>query len=95
MAELRCHEITASYGSGPVLSGVDLDVPDGTLTAILGSSGSGKTTLLRVIMGFLAQDQGTVTVGGTVVSDGERVHLCRPRSARSATWPRRARSTRI
>jgi iron(III) transport system ATP-binding protein len=75
VAELRCQQITASYGSGPVLSGVDLTVPDGTLTAILGSSGSGKTTLLRVIMGFLAQDRGTVTVGGTVVSDSAGIHL--------------------
>jgi iron(III) transport system ATP-binding protein len=75
VAELRCEQITASYGSGSVLSGVELIVPDGTLTAILGSSGSGKTTLLRVIMGFLAQDQGTVMVGGTVVSDGGGVHL--------------------
>jgi iron(III) transport system ATP-binding protein len=75
VAELRCQQITASYGSGSVLSGVDLDVPDGTLTAILGSSGSGKTTLLRVIMGFLAQDHGTVTIGGRVVSDGASVHL--------------------
>jgi iron(III) transport system ATP-binding protein len=67
MGELNCQQISASYGQGDVLSGVDLVVPDGTLTAILGASGSGKTTLLRVIMGFIAQQHGTVTVGGTVV----------------------------
>ncbi|HET6870934.1 MAG TPA: ABC transporter ATP-binding protein [Solirubrobacteraceae bacterium] len=75
MAELRCDQITASYGRDAVLSGVDLVVPDGTLTAILGASGSGKTTLLRVIMGFIAQQQGTVTVGGTVVARAGDVHL--------------------
>jgi iron(III) transport system ATP-binding protein len=75
MAELRCHQITASYGRGDVLSGVDLVVADGTLTAILGASGSGKTTLLRVIMGFIAQQQGTVTVGGTVVAHAGDVQL--------------------
>jgi iron(III) transport system ATP-binding protein len=75
MAELRCDQITASYGSGAVLEGVDLVVPDGTLTAILGASGSGKTTLLRVIMGFVVQDRGTVTVGSTIVSDGAGIHL--------------------
>jgi iron(III) transport system ATP-binding protein len=76
LAELRCEQITASYpGSGPVLSGVDLVVADGTVTAILGSSGSGKTTLLRVVMGFIAQDQGVVTIGNRVVSDGAGINL--------------------
>jgi iron(III) transport system ATP-binding protein len=75
MAELRCDQITASYGRGDVLSGVDLFVPDGTLIAILGSSGSGKTTLLRVIMGFIAQQHGTVTVGRTVVGQAAGTHL--------------------
>jgi iron(III) transport system ATP-binding protein len=76
MAELRCEEITASYGRGSdVLEGVDLVVPDATLTAILGASGSGKTTLLRVIMGFIAQQHGTVTVGGVVVAQAGGTHL--------------------
>ncbi|MGN6866807.1 MAG: ABC transporter ATP-binding protein, partial [Solirubrobacteraceae bacterium] len=75
MAELRCDQITASYGRGDVLLGVDLVVPDGTLTAILGASGSGKTTLLRVIMGFIAQQEGTVTVGGAVVARAGGTHL--------------------
>jgi iron(III) transport system ATP-binding protein len=76
LAELRCEQITASYpGSGPVLSEFDLVVKDGTVTAILGSSGSGKTTLLRVVMGFIAQDRGVVTVGQKIVSDGAGIHL--------------------
>jgi iron(III) transport system ATP-binding protein len=75
MAELWCEQISASYGREQILAGVDLHVRDATLTAILGASGSGKTTLLRVIMGFIRQDEGSVTVGGTVVSDGGRVHL--------------------
>ena len=75
MAELRCEQISASYGRDQILAGVDLHVADATLTAILGASGSGKTTLLRVIMGFIRQDHGSVTVGGRVVSDAGRVHL--------------------
>jgi iron(III) transport system ATP-binding protein len=75
MAELRCDQITASYGRDDVLLGVDLVVPDGTLTAILGASGSGKTTLLRVIMGFIAQQQGTVAIGGTAVARAGDLHL--------------------
>ena len=75
MAELRCERISASYGPDDVLSGVDLIVPDGTLTAILGASGSGKTTLLRVIMGFIAPRDGAVTVGGAVVAEAGGIHL--------------------
>jgi NitT/TauT family transport system ATP-binding protein len=43
-----------------VLHGVDLDVADGSVTAVLGPSGCGKTTLLRVIAGLLAPDAGEV-----------------------------------
>jgi len=75
MAELRCEQISASYGRGDVLAAVDLVVPDGTLTAILGASGSGKTTLLRVIMGFIGQRHGAVVVGGAVVARAGEVHL--------------------
>jgi iron(III) transport system ATP-binding protein len=75
MAELRCEQLSAAYGRDRVLSGVDLVVPDGTLTAILGASGSGKTTLLRVVMGFIAQQHGTVLVGGAVVARTGALHL--------------------
>ena len=60
-----------SFGTQPVLTGVDLSVPAGSFTAILGPSGSGKTTLLRVLAGFERADRGTVSLGGTVVDDGD------------------------
>jgi iron(III) transport system ATP-binding protein len=75
MAELRCEGLAKSYRGRVVLRDVDLEVPAGTLTAILGSSGSGKTTLLRAIIGFIEADAGTITVGGEVVADAQRVHL--------------------
>jgi iron(III) transport system ATP-binding protein len=67
VAHLKCEQVAKSFGDRAVLRDVDLEVPAGTLTAILGSSGSGKTTLLRVIVGFIAPDAGTVTIGGTPV----------------------------
>src|SRR5580692_12636311 len=75
MADLECRDLRLAYGEHVVLAGVDLTVPEGTLTAILGSSGSGKTTLLRIVIGFLAADGGTVSIGGTVVADSQRVHV--------------------
>jgi iron(III) transport system ATP-binding protein len=59
-----------SFGSHPVLTGVDLEVPAGSFTAILGPSGSGKTTLLRVLAGLERADGGTVMMGDTVVDGG-------------------------
>ena len=64
--------LTKSYGSTAVLNGVDLVIPDGGVTAILGASGSGKSTLLKLIAGFEDADAGTVTIGGQLVDDGRR-----------------------
>jgi ABC-2 type transport system ATP-binding protein len=51
-------------GRWPVLRGVDLDVPAGTVTGIGGRNGAGKTTLLRIATAILSPDAGTVTVDG-------------------------------
>ena len=75
MAELRCTNVAKSYGAREVLREVDLVVPEGTLTAILGASGSGKTTLLRLIIGFIAPDRGTIAVDGSVVSAADGLHV--------------------
>jgi iron(III) transport system ATP-binding protein len=66
---LRVHGITKSFGPQRVLDGVDLEVPDGSFTAILGASGSGKTTLLRIVAGFERPDAGEVVLGHEVVDD--------------------------
>jgi iron(III) transport system ATP-binding protein len=63
-----------SFDRTQVLRGVDLDVADGSLTAVLGPSGSGKTTLLRVVAGFERADSGTVTLGSGLV-DGPRRYV--------------------
>jgi iron(III) transport system ATP-binding protein len=71
MTELTVRAVRKSYRESPVLSGVDLTVPAGKLTAVLGASGCGKTTLLRVVAGFVAPDAGEVSIGGrTVVGSG-------------------------
>ncbi len=72
MTTLLVSCLSKAFGSQPVLTGIDLEVPEGSLTAVLGPSGSGKTTLLRVVAGFERADRGTVTVGGTPVDDGHR-----------------------
>jgi sulfate transport system ATP-binding protein len=56
------------FGTFEALKGVSLDVPNGSLTALLGPSGSGKSTLLRVIAGLEVPDAGRVTIAGADVT---------------------------
>ncbi len=60
----------------PALEGIDLELPDGAVTAVLGANGSGKTTLLNLILGWLAPTAGRVLVHG-------REHRRRGRRERS------------
>src|SRR5215210_228465 len=55
---------TKRFGDYVALDDVSIEVPDGSLTALLGPSGSGKSTLLRVIAGLERPDTGTVEIGG-------------------------------
>ena len=56
------------YGATPVLDSIDLTVPPGSKTVIVGSSGSGKTTLLRLLSGFVFPDAGTIRIGSEIVA---------------------------
>jgi len=67
MSELVLRGVSKSFGTTPVLRGVDLTVPQGALAAVLGPSGCGKTTLLRIVAGFDTADAGEVVIDGQVV----------------------------
>ena len=67
-------DLHKSFGTHPVLTGLDLSVRAGSFTAILGASGSGKTTLLRLLAGFDRPDRGVVKIGERVV-DGAAIHV--------------------
>ena len=57
-----------AYGDRQILSGIDMQLPKGKLTAIMGGSGCGKTTLLRLIGGQIKPDRGSLKVAGHEVS---------------------------
>ena len=67
-AALEVAGLAAGYGGVPVLHGVGLIVPAGTITAVLGANGAGKTTLLRAISGVLKLQAGRVLIGGDEVT---------------------------
>jgi ABC-2 type transport system ATP-binding protein len=71
---IRIAGITKSYGDNPVLRGVDFDVAQGSIFALLGSNGAGKTTLVRILSTLLKPDGGTATVRGfDAVTEAARV----------------------
>ena len=74
MTQLTVTGLDKAFGRHRVLSGLDLGVAEGSLTAILGPSGSGKTTLLRILAGFERADAGTVRIGAAV-ADGPGAFL--------------------
>jgi heme exporter protein A len=60
--ELR--RVRRAFGAQVALARIDLDIPQGTYLALMGSNGAGKSTLLRVIAGLAAPSAGTVSIGG-------------------------------
>ncbi len=61
---LETHDLSVSYRGKPVLHGVDIEVPAGSLTGIMGPNGAGKSTLLKAIMGVIPVDTGWVKILG-------------------------------
>jgi iron(III) transport system ATP-binding protein len=85
MSSLVVSGLVKGFGSKPVLTGVDLRVEAGTITAILGPSGSGKTTLLRVVCGFERAQAGSVEIDDEVVDDA--THFVAPERRRIGYVP--------
>lgn len=61
---IRTKALTKRFGKNEVLSGVDLDIAAGNVTALLGRNGEGKSTLLRILIGFHTPTSGEALVLG-------------------------------
>jgi sulfate transport system ATP-binding protein len=61
---IRVSNVSKRFGDFAALSNVNVDIPPGSLTALLGPSGGGKSTLLRVIAGLEQPDEGVIEIDG-------------------------------
>ncbi|MFE9422855.1 amino acid ABC transporter ATP-binding protein [Kitasatospora sp. NPDC006697] len=84
-ATIEVRGVHKAFGEQRVLRGVDLTVPAGSVTAVLGPSGSGKSTLLRGINHLEPLDRGTVAIDGELIGYrrvGDRLHELPAREVR-------------
>jgi len=72
---LRLRDIGKAFGPVQALTGIDLDVPAGQVTALVGDNGAGKTTLIKCIAGIHAPSS------GQMLWNGRPVHLHSPKDA--------------
>jgi multiple sugar transport system ATP-binding protein len=68
MSDLKITALHKYYGPMHAVRGIDLDIPAGEFTVLVGQSGCGKSTLLRTIAGLETADKGTIEIGGETVN---------------------------
>ncbi len=68
MADLKITGLHKYYGDNHVVKGIDLEIPAGEFTVLVGQSGCGKSTLLRTIAGLEEADHGTIEIAGQTVN---------------------------
>ncbi len=69
MADLKITSLDKYYGTVHAVRGIDLEIPAGEFTVLVGQSGCGKSTLLRTIAGLEDISSGTIEIAGEVVND--------------------------
>ncbi|GAA0206776.1 ABC transporter ATP-binding protein [Corynebacterium riegelii] len=74
---LQVRNLKVSYGATVIVDGIDLDVPQGGVTTLIGPNGCGKSTLLRAAAGLIACDRGTVTLNGVDTAKLKRREIAR------------------
>ncbi|TVX96860.1 ABC transporter ATP-binding protein [Cohnella terricola] len=67
MSRLSTDQLSLSYGSRPIVQGLNLRVPDGLITALVGANGSGKSTILKSMARILTPAQGGVYLDGKLI----------------------------
>lgn len=66
---LEVHDLTVSYDKKPVLWGIDLTIPKGSLVGIIGPNGAGKSTLIKSVMGLIPLGSGYAELFGKPLNE--------------------------
>ncbi|MCF4098146.1 ABC transporter ATP-binding protein [Maritalea mediterranea] len=72
---LRVQRLTAGYGDSPILKDIDLEVPEGEITILVGPNGCGKSTLLKTMARIITPSHGTVMLNGQNVHQMPTRHV--------------------
>lgn len=73
--QIQMKGIHKAFGSNQVLSGVDFDLLEGEVHALMGENGAGKSTLMNILTGLHARDKGTILI------DGKETYFANPKEA--------------
>ena len=73
---LQVHDLDLYYGDAQALAGVSIDVPKGSIVAIVGSNGAGKSSLIRTIHGIERPRGGRVVFDGTDITGWPSHRVC-------------------
>ncbi|MEL6559846.1 MAG: ABC transporter ATP-binding protein [Bacteroidota bacterium] len=68
-AAVEIHDLSVSYDRKPVLWGIDLTIPEGSLVGIVGPNGAGKSTLIKAVMGLIPLNSGYAKIFGKDLDD--------------------------
>lgn len=74
---IEIQDVFAGYGKNMILQGVNLEVPAGRITTLIGCNGSGKSTLLRAVLGFVPLKKGIVRIDGRSAAELSGTELSR------------------
>lgn len=59
---IRTQNLSKRYGESPVVKGIDLSVPEGTIYGFCGPNGAGKSTTLKMLLGLVRPTEGEISI---------------------------------